>query len=114
VTDGQTDGRTDGRAIAYSALSMLSRAKNECAWQLSVETTVFTYCNSILIFTLSYQVAELKERLSAIVTMKCSRKLSRSGWRDGQKISILVELTVCQKNVANALHSVGIMLKNKM
>ena len=27
VTDGQTDGRTDGRAIAYSALSMLSRAK---------------------------------------------------------------------------------------
>ena len=28
-TDRQTDGRTDGRAIAYSALSMLSRAKNE-------------------------------------------------------------------------------------
>jgi len=27
-TDGQTDGQTDGRAIAYSALSMLSRAKN--------------------------------------------------------------------------------------
>jgi len=26
VTDGQTDGQTDGRAIAYSALSMLSRA----------------------------------------------------------------------------------------
>ena len=25
-TDGQTDGQTDGRAIAYSALSMLSRA----------------------------------------------------------------------------------------
>jgi len=27
-TDGQTDRQTDGRAIAYSALSMLSRAKN--------------------------------------------------------------------------------------
>jgi len=26
--DGQTDIQTDGRAIAYSALSMLSRAKN--------------------------------------------------------------------------------------
>jgi len=28
-TDGQTDGQTDRRAIAYSALSMLSRAKND-------------------------------------------------------------------------------------
>jgi len=28
VTDRQTDGQTDGFAIAYSALSMLSRAKN--------------------------------------------------------------------------------------
>jgi len=28
VIDRQTDGRTDGRAIAYSALSLLSRAKN--------------------------------------------------------------------------------------
>jgi len=28
-TDGQTDRQTDGRAIAYSALSMLSRAKND-------------------------------------------------------------------------------------
>jgi len=27
-TDGQTDRQTDGRAIAYSALSMLSRANN--------------------------------------------------------------------------------------
>ena len=27
-TDRRTDGQTDGRAIAYSALSMLSRAKN--------------------------------------------------------------------------------------
>ena len=35
-------------------------------------------------------------------------------WRDRQKISILVELTVCQKNVANALNSVEIMLKNKV
>jgi len=35
-------------------------------------------------------------------------------WRDRQKISILVELTVCQKNVANALNSVEIILKNKL
>jgi len=35
-------------------------------------------------------------------------------WRDRQKISILVELTVCQKNDANALNSVGIVLKNKV
>ena len=35
-------------------------------------------------------------------------------WRDRQKISILVELTGCQKNVANALNSVGIILKNKV
>ena len=69
---------------------------------------------SVLIFTLSCQVAELSERLSAILTMKRSRKLSRSGWRDTQKISILVELIVCQKNVANALNSVEITLKNKV
>ena len=31
-----------------------------------------------------------------------------------QKISILVELTVCQKNVANALNSVVIILNNKV
>jgi len=49
---------------------------------------------SVLIFTLSCQVAELSERLSAILTMKRSRNLSRSGWRDTQKISILVELIV--------------------
>jgi len=84
----------------------------EYAWQLSVETTVFTYYNSVLIFTLSCQVAELSERPSAIVTMKHLRKLSRSGRRDRQKISILVELTVCQKNVANTLTSVEIILKN--
>jgi len=77
--------------------------------KLSVETAVFTYYNSVLIFTLSCQVAELSERLSAM-TMKRSRKLSRSGWRDRQKISILVELTVCQKNVANALNSVEIII----
>jgi len=35
-------------------------------------------------------------------------------WRDRQKISILVELTGCQKNVANALNSVGIILENKV
>jgi len=50
-------------------------------------------------FTLSCQVAEISERLSAILMMKRS-----------SKISISVELTVCQKNVANALNSVGIML----
>jgi len=69
---------------------------------------------SVLIFTLSYQVAELSECLSAILTMKRSRKLSRSGWRDRQKISILVELIVCQENVANALNLNEIILKNKM
>ena len=37
-----------------------------------------------------------------------------SGWRDRQKNSILVELTVCQKNVANALNSVVIIFKNKV
>ena len=52
--------------------------------------------------------------VSAILTMKRSRKLSRSDWRDRQKNSILVELTVCQKNVANALNSVVIILKNKL
>ena len=83
--------------------------KNEYAWQLSIETTFFTYYIRVLIFTLSCQVAELSERLSSILTMKCSRKLSRSCWRDRQKISILVELTVCQENVANALNSVGII-----
>jgi len=87
---------------------------NEYAWQLSVETTVFTCYSSILIFTLSCQVAELSERLSAILMMKRSRKLSMSGWRGREKISVLVELTVCQKNVANALNSVGIVLKNKV
>ena len=46
-TDGQTDRQTDGFAIAYSALSMLSRAKNEYAWQLSVETAIFIYYNSV-------------------------------------------------------------------
>jgi len=34
--------------------------------------------------------------------------------RDRQNISILVELTVYQKNVANTLNSVKIMLKNKV
>jgi len=33
---------------------------------------------------------------------------------DRQKISFLVELTVCQKNVANALNLVVIILKNKV
>jgi len=39
---------------------------------------------------------------------------SRRGWSDRQKNSILVELTVCQKNVENALNSVVIILKNKV
>ena len=34
--------------------------------------------------------------------------MSRIGWRDRQNISILVELTVCQKNVANALNLIEI------
>jgi len=40
--------------------------------------------------------------------------LKEALWRDRQKISILVELTVRQKNVANALKSIGIILKNKV
>jgi len=39
--------------------------------------------------------------------------LKEAVWRERPKISILVELTVCQKNVANALNSVEIILKNK-
>jgi len=70
---------------------------------MSVETTVFTYYNSVLMFTLSCQVAELSEHLSAILAIKRSRQLSRSGWRVRQKISILVELTVCQKNVRQCI-----------
>jgi len=48
--------------------------------------------------------------MSAMLMMKRSKKLSSSGWRDRQKVSILVELTVCQKNVANALNSERIVL----
>jgi len=40
--------------------------------------------------------------------------LKEAVWRDRQKISILVELTVCQKNVADILNLVGIILKNKV
>jgi len=40
--------------------------------------------------------------------------LKEALWVDRQKISILVELIVCQKNVANALNSVEIILKNKV
>jgi len=46
--------------------------------------------------------------------MKRSRKLSRSDWKDRQKISILVELTGCKKNVANALNSMVIILNNEV
>jgi len=83
------------------------------AWQLSAETTVFTYYNSVLIFTLSCQVAELSDRLSTILTMK-RKEADKERLEGRQKISSLVELTVSQKNVANALNSVGIILKNKM
>jgi len=62
---------------------------------------VAIFCSAI--WSLTFMV-------SAILTMK----RSRSGWRDRQKNSILVELTVCQKNVANALNSVVIILKNKV
>jgi len=34
-TDGRTDGQTDGFAIVYSALSMLSRAKNQSTFAKS-------------------------------------------------------------------------------
>ena len=41
-TDRQTDRRTDGRAIAYSALSMLSRAKNHHRPTLRVATVIIS------------------------------------------------------------------------
>jgi len=40
--------------------------------------------------------------------------LKEAVWRGRQKISVLVELTVCQKNVANALNSVEIILNNEV
>ena len=40
--------------------------------------------------------------------------LKEAVWMDRQKISILVELTICQKNVANALNSVEIILNNEV
>jgi len=40
--------------------------------------------------------------------------LKETVWRDRQKISILVELIVWQKNITNALNSVQIILKNKL
>jgi len=61
----------------------------------------------ILIFTLSRQAEMLKEAVFRCVNVV-------SVWRDRQKISILVELTVCHKNVDNALNSVGIILKTKV
>jgi len=85
---------------------MATISRNHSLYLLGLTTIV-------LIFTVSYQVAELSGRLSAILTMKRSKKLSRSGWRDRQ-ISILVELTVCQKNVANALNSVEILWKKNI
>jgi len=38
--------------------------------------------------------------------------LKEAVWKDRQKISFLVELSICQKNVANEWNSVGIVLKN--
>ena len=69
--------------------------------------SLYTYYNSVLIFTLSCQVAELSERLTTSLTMKRSRKLSRSGWRDRQKISILVEFTICQKKCRKCIELSG-------
>jgi len=40
--------------------------------------------------------------------------LKEAVWKDRQKISILVELTVCEKNVAKALNSVEIISKNSV
>jgi len=40
--------------------------------------------------------------------------LTEAVWRDRQKIFILAELTACQKNVAKAMNSVGIILKNNV
>jgi len=37
--------------------------------------------------------------------------LKEAVWKDRAKISILVKLTVCQKNVANALNLVGIIIE---
>ena len=48
-------------------------------WKLQSLLTTIVY--SFLHYHLSCQVAELSERLSAIMMMKCSRKLLRSGWR---------------------------------
>ena len=39
--------------------------------------------------------------------------LKEAVWRDSKNISILVELTVCQKNVTNALNSVEVILNKK-
>ena len=43
-----------------------------------------------------------------------NKMLKEAVWRDRPQISILVELTVWQKNIANALNSVVIVLKNKV
>jgi len=42
------------------------------------------------------------------------KMLKEAIWRDRQKISILVQLTASKKNVANALKSLGIILKNNV
>jgi len=64
----------------------------------------------ILIFTLSRQVSELFEP----VRYPDDEMLKEAVQMDRQNISILVELAAGQKNVANALNSVGIILKNKV
>ena len=50
--DGRTDRRTDGRAIAYSALSMLSRAKNVCIKETDL-LALDPMTNSVSSFSLS-------------------------------------------------------------
>jgi len=53
-------------------------------------------------------------RIAILMKLRNDETLKEAVWRDSQNISIFVELTVCQKNVTNALNSIGIMLENKL
>jgi len=74
------------RLFATAASNSYTTLHTVLTWLPVVPVTIFCYA----IWSLTFVV-------SAILTMKRSRKLSRSGWRIRQKNSILVELTVCQK-----------------
>ena len=74
-------------------------------------TTLHTVLTRLPVTIFCSAVWSLTFVVSTILMMKRSRKLPRSGWRDRQKISILVELTVWWKNVTDAL---VIILKNKV